>query len=52
VIAAIHNGCVGAGVDMITCTDIRLCTKDAWFQVKEVEAGRLLSISFICLGVL
>lgn len=37
VIAAIHNGCIGAGVDMITSTCIRYCTKDAYFQVKEVK---------------
>lgn len=34
VIAAIHNGCFGAGVDMITACDIRYCTKDAYFNVK------------------
>ena len=36
VIAAVHSACVGGGVDMITATDIRYCTTDAWFQVKEV----------------
>lgn len=39
VIAAIHNGCIGAGVDMITSTCIRYCTKDAYFQVKEILLG-------------
>lgn len=39
VIAAVHGPCVGAGVDMITAADIRYCTKDAWFQVKEVSIG-------------
>ncbi|XP_006823745.1 delta(3,5)-Delta(2,4)-dienoyl-CoA isomerase, mitochondrial-like [Saccoglossus kowalevskii] len=39
VIAAIHNGCVGGGVDMVAACDIRLCTEDAWFQVKEVDIG-------------
>ncbi|XP_022107021.1 delta(3,5)-Delta(2,4)-dienoyl-CoA isomerase, mitochondrial-like isoform X2 [Acanthaster planci] len=39
VIAAVHGACVGAGVDMITACDIRLCTQDAWFQIKEVEMG-------------
>ena len=37
VICCVHHGCVGAGVDMITATDIRLCTEDAWFCVKEVD---------------
>ncbi|XP_058811832.1 delta(3,5)-Delta(2,4)-dienoyl-CoA isomerase, mitochondrial isoform X2 [Topomyia yanbarensis] len=39
VIATVHAACVGAGVDLITAADIRLCTKDAWFQVKEVDIG-------------
>jgi len=39
VIGAIHSACIGGGVDLITATDIRLCTKDAWFQVKEVDMG-------------
>ena len=33
VIAAIHNACVGGGVDFITAADIRVCTQDAYFQV-------------------
>lgn len=37
VIAAVHGPCVGAGIDMITAADIRYCSKDAWFQVKEVS---------------
>lgn len=39
VIAAIHNACVGGGVDLITAADIRVCSEDAWFQVKEVDVG-------------
>ncbi|XP_068224121.1 delta(3,5)-Delta(2,4)-dienoyl-CoA isomerase, mitochondrial-like [Palaemon carinicauda] len=39
VIAAIHNACVGGGVDLICSVDIRYCTSDAWFQVKEVDIG-------------
>lgn len=39
VITAVHMACVGAGVDLITAADIRVCTKDAWFQVKEVDIG-------------
>ncbi|MEE6490534.1 hypothetical protein FKM82_015898 [Ascaphus truei] len=39
VIVAIHNGCIGGGVDLITACDIRYCTQDAWFQVKEVDIG-------------
>ncbi|CAO3656733.1 unnamed protein product [Mucor hiemalis] len=39
VIAAVHNACVGAGVDLITACDIRYCAKDSFFCVKEVDVG-------------
>lgn len=39
VVVAVHGACVGGGVDLITACDIRLCTHDAWFQVKEVDIG-------------
>ncbi|XP_030036336.2 delta(3,5)-Delta(2,4)-dienoyl-CoA isomerase, mitochondrial isoform X2 [Manduca sexta] len=39
VLSVVHNACIGAGVDLITAADIRYCTEDAWFQVKEVEVG-------------
>ncbi|KAK8480559.1 hypothetical protein V6N13_031513 [Hibiscus sabdariffa] len=39
VIAAIHGECRGLGVDMVTACDIRYCSKDAFFSVKEVDMG-------------
>ncbi|KAL1124671.1 hypothetical protein AAG570_001295 [Ranatra chinensis] len=39
VIGLVHNACIGGGVDLITATDIRYCTEDAVFQVKEVDIG-------------
>uniref|UniRef100_A0A1B0CAC8 Delta(3,5)-Delta(2,4)-dienoyl-CoA isomerase, mitochondrial n=1 Tax=Lutzomyia longipalpis TaxID=7200 RepID=A0A1B0CAC8_LUTLO len=39
IIAVIQGACVGAGVDLTTAADVRYCTTDAWFQVKEVEIG-------------
>lgn len=39
VIAAMHNGCIGGGIDMSACADIRYCSSDAWFQIKEVDLG-------------
>ncbi|KAM6033196.1 delta(3,5)-Delta(2,4)-dienoyl-CoA isomerase, mitochondrial isoform 2-T2 [Chlamydotis macqueenii] len=39
VIAAVHGACVGAGVDLVAACDIRYCSQDAWFQVKEVDIG-------------
>ncbi|KAJ3130352.1 putative enoyl CoA hydratase [Nowakowskiella sp. JEL0407] len=37
VIAAVHGACVGGGVDLISACDIRYCTSDAIFSVKEVD---------------
>ncbi|KAF7265946.1 delta(3,5)-Delta(2,4)-dienoyl-CoA isomerase, mitochondrial isoform X2 [Rhynchophorus ferrugineus] len=39
VLAAIHGACIGAGVDLVTSADIRHCTKDAYFSVKEADVG-------------
>lgn len=50
VLAAVHSACVGAGVDMITAADMRYCTQDAWFQVKEVCSNLLKLISQIILS--
>lgn len=36
-IAGIHGACIGGGVDMVTACDIRFCTEDAFFSVKEVD---------------
>jgi delta(3,5)-delta(2,4)-dienoyl-CoA isomerase len=36
-IAAIHGNCIGSGVDLITACDIRLCTKNAVFSIKETQ---------------
>lgn len=37
VIAAIHGACIGGGVDLITACDIRYCSEDAFFAIKEVD---------------
>jgi enoyl-CoA hydratase/carnithine racemase len=39
VIAAIHGGCIGAGVDLATACDIRLASADAFSQVAEVDVA-------------
>uniref|UniRef100_A0A2A4JB02 Enoyl-CoA hydratase n=1 Tax=Heliothis virescens TaxID=7102 RepID=A0A2A4JB02_HELVI len=39
VIAVTHNACIGAGVNLITAADMRYCTEDAWFSVREVDVG-------------
>lgn len=37
VIAAVHGACIGAGVDLIGACDLRYCTIDARFSIKEVD---------------
>ncbi|XP_062505185.1 delta(3,5)-Delta(2,4)-dienoyl-CoA isomerase, mitochondrial-like isoform X2 [Corticium candelabrum] len=44
VIAAVHSACIGGGLDLISACDIRLCSKDAWFQIKEVDIGVLADV--------
>jgi enoyl-CoA hydratase len=39
VISAIQGACIGGGVDMICAADIRLCTSNAFFNIKETELG-------------
>ncbi|RZC60264.1 hypothetical protein C5167_022015 [Papaver somniferum] len=39
VIAAIHGACIGGGIDLITACDIRYCSKNAFFCVKEVDVA-------------
>ena len=39
VIAAIQGGCIGGGIDLVTAADIRLCTKDAFFIIEEINVG-------------
>lgn len=39
VIAAVHGMCVGGGLDMIAACDIRLCSEDASFSLRETAMG-------------
>ena len=39
VIVGVHGACIGAGLDLLSFTDIRHCTKDATFSIKEVDIG-------------
>ena len=37
VIAAVHNKCIGGGVDLVTACDIRLASADASFSIYETK---------------
>lgn len=39
VVAAIHGSCIGAGIDLACCCDIRLCAPGTVFSVREVRLG-------------
>ena len=39
VLAAIQGACVGGGVDMVSATDMRYATEDAWFAITEIDIG-------------
>jgi len=37
VIAAVHGWCIGGGLDLISACDLRLCTRDARFSLRETK---------------
>jgi enoyl-CoA hydratase/carnithine racemase len=39
VIAVVHGGCVGAGVDLVSACDLRVASEDAFFQIAEVDVA-------------
>lgn len=47
VIAAIHGHCVGAGLDMATACDIRLCADDALFSLREAAVGFVADVGVL-----
>ncbi len=44
VLAAVHGACVGGGVDLVTAADMRYCTADARFVVKEIDLGLVADV--------
>jgi enoyl-CoA hydratase len=44
VIAAIHGGCIGAGLDIASACDLRYCTDDAVFCIKEIDVGMVADL--------
>lgn len=44
VLAAIHNGCIGGGVDIIAACDLRYCSDDAYFTIKEIDMGMVADL--------
>ena len=44
VIAAVQGGCIGGGVDLLACTDLRYVSQDAFFCIQEVNIGMMADL--------
>lgn len=43
-LAAIHGGCIGGAVDLVTAACIRYATRDAFFCVQEINIGMVADV--------
>ena len=39
IVAAIHGACIGAGIDMVCCADVRICSSNTVFSIREARLG-------------
>jgi enoyl-CoA hydratase/carnithine racemase len=44
VLAAIHGACIGGGVDLICCADMRYASAQAEFCIKEIDIGMVADV--------
>jgi enoyl-CoA hydratase len=44
VIAAVHGWCIGAGLELISACDIRVCAEDTQFSLREVRVGMVADV--------
>lgn len=44
VLAAIHKTCIGGGVDLTCCADMRYATRDAFFSIREIDIGMVADV--------
>lgn len=44
VIAVVQGGCIGGGVDLLACTDLRYASSDAFFCIQEVNIGMMADL--------
>ncbi|KAG5605314.1 hypothetical protein H5410_026806 [Solanum commersonii] len=47
VIAAVHGACIGGAIDLITACDIRYCSSDAFFSIKEVDLAMTTDLGIL-----
>ncbi|HET9823187.1 MAG TPA: crotonase/enoyl-CoA hydratase family protein [Burkholderiaceae bacterium] len=44
VLAAIHGSCIGGGVDLVCCADMRYASVDARFSIREIDLGMVADV--------
>ena len=44
VLAAVNGPCIGGGIDLISACDMRYCSDNAYFAVKEIDIGMTADI--------
>lgn len=44
VLAAVTGACVGGGLDILAACDIRYCSEDAYFSIKEIDLGMVADL--------
>jgi enoyl-CoA hydratase len=44
VLAVIAGGCIGGGVDLISACDMRYCSSDAYFSIREIDVGMVADL--------
>ncbi|KAI1720115.1 enoyl-CoA hydratase/isomerase domain-containing protein [Ditylenchus destructor] len=47
VIASVHSHCFGAGISLVGCCDIRYCSNDTRFSIKEVDIGLAADVGIL-----
>ena len=47
VLAAIQGGCIGGGINLAATCDIRYCTEDAYFTIREIDLGIVADIGVL-----
>jgi enoyl-CoA hydratase len=44
VLVGVHGKCIGGGVDLTSMCDVRYCSSDAEFNIKEIDIGMAADI--------
>lgn len=47
VLAAIHGGCIGGGLDLAAACDMRYTTEDGYFTIKEIDMGMVADLGVL-----